>query len=200
MQGYGRGGRRHSPLLFQSLIWRLTWLWCHTPGPFLGTDYSALSLPGHLQRLKNTHPAEHFVPSDQICSHSTSPDLQHTQKGVITKGVSSLVESLESLKSLENGWLLHYYPQSGGSLKSLESLNSLESLEKDFLKRPLFQKDPFFRTRDLQYTRFWFWSIVQRTNMQILSFWFTCTGTTQKLGEWYGRMSHDTSRSISTCS
>ena len=50
------------------------------------------------------------------------------EKGVITKGVFSLEESLESLKplksleSLENGWLPLYFPQSGGSPKSLESL------------------------------------------------------------------------------
>ena len=70
----------------------------------------------------------------------------------MTKGVFSLEESLESLKSpdslesLENGRILLCFPQSGGSLKSLESLNSLESLEKfkwTFLKRPLFQKTPF---------------------------------------------------------
>ena len=49
------------------------------------------------------------------------------EKGVITKGVFSLEESLESLdslKSLENGRILLCFPQSGGSL---ESLNSLES-------------------------------------------------------------------------
>ena len=54
------------------------------------------------------------------------------RKKVITKGVSSLEESLESLKSLnslENGRILDCFPQSGGSLKSLETLNSLETLE-----------------------------------------------------------------------
>ena len=57
------------------------------------------------------------------------------EKGVITKGVFSLEESLESLKSqnslesLENGRILLYFPQSGDSLRSLESLNSLESLK-----------------------------------------------------------------------
>ena len=56
------------------------------------------------------------------------------QKGVITKGVVSLEESLESLnslnslESLEYGRILLYFPKSGDSLKSLESLNSLESL------------------------------------------------------------------------
>ena len=51
------------------------------------------------------------------------------EKGVITKGVFSLKESLESLNSLESletGWALLYFPQSGGSLRSLESLNSLD--------------------------------------------------------------------------
>ena len=57
------------------------------------------------------------------------------EKGVITKGVFSLEESLESLNSLnsleflENDRTLFCFPQSGDSLKSLESLNSLESLE-----------------------------------------------------------------------
>ena len=54
------------------------------------------------------------------------------EKGVITKGVFSLEESLESLnslESLENGRILLYFPGFGDSLKSLESLNSLESLE-----------------------------------------------------------------------
>ena len=60
------------------------------------------------------------------------------EKGVITKWVFSLEESLESLKSLdsleslENGGILLCFPESGGSLKSLESLNSLESLENGF--------------------------------------------------------------------
>ena len=59
-----------------------------------------------------------------------------TGKGVITKGVFSLEESLESLESLnsleslKNGQILLCFPESGDYLKSLESLNSLvESLE-----------------------------------------------------------------------
>ena len=57
------------------------------------------------------------------------------EKGVITKGVFSLNESLDSLKSLnsleflENGQVLLCFPQSGGSLETLESQKSLESLE-----------------------------------------------------------------------
>ena len=76
-------------------------------------------------------------------SKTSRPDLcvSGPEKGVITKGVFSLEESLESLKSLdslENGRTLLYFPQSGDSLKSLESLDSLESLENG-----LFWKDPF---------------------------------------------------------
>ena len=85
-----------------------------------------------------------------------------TGKGAITKGVFSLLESLESLKSLkslkfsrslENGRILLCFPQSDGSLKSLEPLNSLESLEKWILseKSPV-PKDPLFRTRLLTFS------------------------------------------------
>ena len=77
------------------------------------------------------------------------------EKGVISKGVFSLEESLaslnslNSLESLEDGRLVLCFPQSGGSLKSLESLNSLESLENGLcLKRALnltrLQLGPFF--------------------------------------------------------
>ena len=66
-----------------------------------------------------------------------------TEKGSLRKGVFSVEASLESLKnsldSLENGRTLLCFPESGGSL---ESLNSLEPLETDFLKRPLFQTTP----------------------------------------------------------
>ena len=53
------------------------------------------------------------------------------EKGVITKGVFSLEKSLESLKSLnsleslEHGRNLLSFPQSGGSLETLESLKIL---------------------------------------------------------------------------
>ena len=75
------------------------------------------------------------------------------EKGVITKGVCSLEKSLEplkslnSLESLENGRNLLYFSQSGDSLETLESLNSRVSRKWTFLKRPLFQKTPLFRTR-----------------------------------------------------
>ena len=94
------------------------------------------------------------------------------KKGVITKGVFSPEKSLESLKSLnsleslENGRILLYFPESGGSLESLESLNYLESLEnglfwKDpFSKRPLFPNpninnlpDFFLYSRGYEYKR-----------------------------------------------
>ena len=62
--------------------------------------------------------------------------LSGLEKGVVTKGVFSLAESLESLKSLdslkkslENGRVLLRFPESGGSPETLESLNSLKSLE-----------------------------------------------------------------------
>ena len=70
------------------------------------------------------------------------------EKGVITKGVLSLAESLESL---ENGRILLCFPQSGGSLETLESLNSLESLENGRSEKTPFPKDPFFRTRSLAF-------------------------------------------------
>ena len=69
----------------------------------------------------------------------------HYERGLFTGGISRISKSLDSLESLENGRILIYPPQSGGSLESLESHNSLESLEnglfwKDpFSKRPLFQ-------------------------------------------------------------
>ena len=70
-----------------------------------------------------------------------------TEKGVITKGVSSLQESLESLNSLvspENGRILLCFPHAGCSTQSLESLHSPDSLENgDVLKRPLFQRPLF---------------------------------------------------------
>ena len=74
----------------------------------------------------------------------TDNDSSGTEKGVVTKGVFSLKESPESPKSLnspeslENAPILLCFPQSGGSLDSLESLNSLESLVNG-----LFWKDPF---------------------------------------------------------
>ena len=74
-----------------------------------------------------------------------------TEKGVITKGVFSLEQSPESLKSpnslesLENGRILLCFPESGGDLESLEFLDSLETLET--LENGLFRKTPFFPTK-----------------------------------------------------
>ena len=67
-----------------------------------------------------------------------------TGEGVITEGVFSLEESLESLKSLESlehGRILLCFPQSGGSL---ESLNSIESLDNRLFCKDPFSKRPFF--------------------------------------------------------
>ena len=78
------------------------------------------------------------------------PHLGVLWNGVITKGVFSLEESLESLKTLnsletlDNGRSLLYFPLSGGSQESLESLNSLESLENGlFWKDPSSKRPPF---------------------------------------------------------
>ena len=63
-------------------------------------------------------------------------------EGVITKGVFSLEESLESLisqnfrETLGNGRLLLYFPQSLSKFSKL-------SRQWTFLQRPLFQKTPF---------------------------------------------------------
>ena len=61
-------------------------------------------------------------------------------KGVSMKGVFSLEESL---KSLQNGRILVYFRQSGGSL---ESLNARESLEPGLFWKDPFSKWPLFLT------------------------------------------------------
>ena len=66
--------------------------------------------------------------------------LLFSGKGVIAKGVFSLEESLKSLnplESLRNGQILLSLPQSGALSKKWTSL-----------KGSLFQKTPFFRTRN----------------------------------------------------
>ena len=61
--------------------------------------------------------------------------VRDRKKGSLRKGVFSLEECLEALKSLnsleslDDGRMLLCFPLSGGSLESLESLNSLESEE-----------------------------------------------------------------------
>ena len=76
--------------------------------------------------------------------------LRDGKKGVITKGVFSLEESLESpkslnsLESLEHGRILVCFPQSWVSLESLESLNSLETLENGLSWKDPFSKRPLF--------------------------------------------------------
>ena len=70
---------------------------------------------------------------------SLSPQFRHLKR--------SLIESLHSLNSLEDGRILLCFPESGGSLKSLESLHSLESLGNGRFWKTPFPKAPFFRTR-----------------------------------------------------
>ena len=53
----------------------------------------------------------------------------HYERDLFAGGISRVSEPLNSLEALGNGRILLYFPQSGGSLKSLEDLNSLESLE-----------------------------------------------------------------------
>ena len=81
-------------------------------------------------------------------------------KRVITKGVFSLEKSLEFLKSsqfsrISRKWCrnLLCFPQSGGSLKTLESLNAPESLVKkmDFFEKTTFPKTLFSKPD------WWFW-------------------------------------------
>ena len=87
----------------------------------------------------------HSRPLDLEARSQASP-FSGPQKGVITKGVFSLKESLEALNSLEslgNGRILLYFPQARGSLESLYALESQEN--------GLSEKTPFpnkkFRTR-----------------------------------------------------
>ena len=52
-----------------------------------------------------------------------------TGSGVVSLGESDSPKTQSSLESLENGWMLLSFPQSGDSLESLEFLTFLESLE-----------------------------------------------------------------------
>ena len=92
----------------------------------------------------------------QTSPHATSKLLvskkqkSGPEKGVITKGVFSPEESLESLhspESLENGRILLCFQESGGSLESLKSLNSVESLEHGLFWEDPFSKRPLLRSR-----------------------------------------------------
>ena len=83
------------------------------------------------------------------CSHNVSQKVKlgtgkrgHYERGLFTGGISRI--SLNSLESLENGWILLCFPQSGGSLESLKSLNSLESLENGLFWKDPFSKRPLF--------------------------------------------------------
>ena len=103
-----------------------------------------------LWRIEDKCPKPHFeIP------HLDFPDMgnkswysrekdRDQKEGFITEGVFSLVGSLESvnsLESLENGWVLLCFPHSGGSLESLNSLDSPESGH--FWKDPFSKKEPF---------------------------------------------------------
>ena len=96
------------------------------------------------------------------CPSLGHPQTSGPEKGVITKGVFPLEESLESLKSLdslqslENGRILLCLPQSEGSQKSLKSLNCLESLEIDFSEKTPFPKDPYKLENNLSTVFLWF--------------------------------------------
>ena len=69
--------------------------------------------------------------SDSAAASRDMGPLSGPEKGVITKGVFSPEKSLESLKSLDsleslgNGRNLLSFPESGGSLETLESLEIL---------------------------------------------------------------------------
>ena len=78
------------------------------------------------------------------------PLMSGAEKGVITKQVFSLEESLESLKalnsleSLENGRILLCFPVWGFS--RISELSRI-SRKGDFSEKTPFPKDPFFRTQ-----------------------------------------------------
>ena len=65
------------------------------------------------------------------------------ERGVMTKGVFSLEECLESLESLEHGQILFCFPQSG------DSLDCLESLEDGLFWKTLLLKTPFSKPEQL---------------------------------------------------
>ena len=95
--------------------------------------------------------------------HNSIQGQSGPEKGVIAKGVFSLAESLESpksldfIESLENGRILHGFPQSGNfSRNSRISKSSRISRKSTFLKRRLFQKTPFSEPEPISS-----WNVVQ---------------------------------------
>ena len=92
----------------------------------------------------------HHIRTKRDTKHLLRQKIGTGTEGVVTKGVFSVEESLESLKplnsldSLENGRIHLYFPLSGGSPESQESLNSLEPLENGlFWRDPFSKKTPF---------------------------------------------------------
>ena len=76
---------------------------------------------------------------------------RHYERGFFNGGISRISKISKFSKSLENGRILLYFPQSGGSLEYLESQNSLESRDTrkwTFLKWPL-SKRPLFSEPEL---------------------------------------------------
>ena len=69
----------------------------------------------------------------------------HYERGLFTGEISKFSGS--SRISRKNGRKLLSFPQSGGSLETLESPNSLESLENGFFWKDPFSKRPLFPNR-----------------------------------------------------
>ena len=69
----------------------------------------------------------------------------HYERGLFAGEISGISKiSKFSRKSLENGRNLLSFPESGGSLETLESLNSPESLENGLFWKDSFSKRPLF--------------------------------------------------------
>ena len=74
------------------------------------------------------------------------PKRGHYERQFFTEGISRI--SRNSRESLENGRILLYFPESGGSPNSPESLDSIESRENELFCKTPSPKDPFFRFLD----------------------------------------------------